>query len=184
MSANLIPLAQRYAKALFSHAENSPNPQQVKAKIAEEFSAIIESLANNKKLLAELSAPIISRKVAQEIAKNWAIKAGFCKETTDALCLLAANRRLNVIRQVAEQFAALYRASRNEILVKVETASPLSKQQEEGVSSSLAAAFGKTVLLSVNHKPNLLGGLVLQVGSQQIDASIAGKLSRAKKAGH
>jgi F-type H+-transporting ATPase subunit delta len=183
MSTPLIPLAQRYAKALFSHAENAANPQQTKARVAEELSAITEALTQNKRLFSDLTAPLISRKKAKEIIEKWSAKAGFCKETTDGICLLAMNRRLNAIAQVSEEFSALYRASRNEALVAVNTASPLTKEQEESLSAHLSKVTGKTILLSINHRPDLLGGLVLQVGSQQIDASVAGKLARAKKAG-
>jgi F-type H+-transporting ATPase subunit delta len=64
----------------------------------------------------------------------------------------------------------------------VVSAVPLSAEQLESVKGQLAAAMGQTVKLSTTVDPNLLGGLVVRVGSRMIDASIRTKLRQLELA--
>jgi F-type H+-transporting ATPase subunit delta len=61
-------------------------------------------------------------------------------------------------------------------------ASPLKPEEAARVSDRLSKSFGKKVNLEVRHDPALLGGVILKIGSQQLDASLAGKIARLKVA--
>jgi F-type H+-transporting ATPase subunit delta len=65
---------------------------------------------------------------------------------------------------------------------EVMSAVPLSEAQVETVQKQLAEAMGRTVRLTAAVDPNLLGGLVVRVGSRMIDACLRTKLQRLELA--
>jgi F-type H+-transporting ATPase subunit delta len=73
-------------------------------------------------------------------------------------------------------FGALVAEHRGEATVEVVSAVPLAPEQEEAVREMAATSLGKTVQLKTAVDPELLGGLVLRIGSRMIDASVRTKL--------
>jgi F0F1-type ATP synthase delta subunit len=60
--------------------------------------------------------------------------------------------------------------------VLVETAAPLDADQTAALEKTLAALTGKTPVLVVREKPELIGGLVVHVGDKVYDTSVRTKL--------
>jgi F-type H+-transporting ATPase subunit delta len=103
-------------------------------------------------------------------------KAGFHDLTVRFLGVLGEQERLDLLAAMARAFAALVAEHRGEVTVEVVSAAPLAAEQEEAVREMAASALGRTVDLKTAVDPELLGGLVVRVGSRMIDASVATKL--------
>ena len=93
--------------------------------------------------------------------------------------LLATNKRLEVLPQIAAQYEVLRAQYENELDVQVTSAVPLSGEQQ----SKLAAAhsrsrFRRDVRLATTVDAKLLGGAVIRAGDLVIDGSIKGRLQR------
>jgi F-type H+-transporting ATPase subunit delta len=69
---------------------------------------------------------------------------------------------------------------RGEVTADVKTAHALSAAQEKELKAALASVTGKTVTLNVTVDASLLGGLIVKIGSRQVDTSLRTKLSTLK----
>ena len=83
-----------------------------------------------------------------------------------------------VFRQrIVTAFAAIAAAYRGEVTAEVTSAHPLNDDQLAALAAKLQAREGRAVKLSARVDPELLGGLVVRIGSQQIDSSIRTRLN-------
>ena len=73
-------------------------------------------------------------------------------------------------------------AHRGEISAEVTSAHALTATQEKELKSALKGVTGKDVTIAVTIDPSILGGLIVKVGSRQIDTSLRTKLSTLKLA--
>ncbi|MBN9797195.1 F0F1 ATP synthase subunit delta [Pseudonocardia alni] len=91
---------------------------------------------------------------------------------------LPRSRHLDV---VAEELAELAAARRDRSVAKVRTPVELSSEQETTLAETLGRMYGRTISLQVELDRSLLGGLVVQVGGEVIDGSVAGRLAAARR---
>jgi F-type H+-transporting ATPase subunit delta len=91
---------------------------------------------------------------------------------------LPRGRHLDV---VAEELAELAAARRDRSVAKVRTPVALTPDQESKLEESLGRIYGRTISLQVELDRDLLGGLVVQVGGEVIDGSVAGRLAAARR---
>lgn len=97
------------------------------------------------------------------------------------LLLLIARGRTSLIPYIARQFADLERQRERTIVAQVTSAAPLTPEQEQALVAQLATSTGKDVQLQTAQDPTLLGGLVIRVGDQLLDLSVAGRLRRMRE---
>jgi F-type H+-transporting ATPase subunit delta len=91
---------------------------------------------------------------------------------------LPRSRHLEVVcEELAEQAAA----RRDRSVAHITTPVALSAQQEQKLTDSLTRLYGRPISLQIELDPNLLGGLVVQVGGEVIDGSVASKLAAARR---
>ena len=109
-------------------------------------------------------------------------RAGFHELTRRFLGVLAHHRRLFALPEMIQAYDAMLAEHKGEVGAEVTSAVPLSSAQLESVRRQLSATVGQTVTLSTTVDPNLLGGLVVRVGSRMIDASIRTKLHQLELA--
>jgi F-type H+-transporting ATPase subunit delta len=102
--------------------------------------------------------------------------------TANFLGVLAANRRLAKLPAIISAFKAIAAAQRGEVTATVTSAHPLSEAQLAALKTKLTAREGRTVMLTAAVDPDLLGGLVVTIGSQRIDASIRTRLNSLAQA--
>ncbi|WP_031464601.1 F0F1 ATP synthase subunit delta [Sciscionella sediminilitoris] len=101
---------------------------------------------------------------------------------TEALLAQAVRvPRGRMLDLTVEGLAELAAARRQEIVAHVITAAPLTEAQRGRLSQVLASIYGRAVSLQVEVDEHVLGGLVVRVGDEVIDGSIASKLARAKQ---
>lgn len=168
--------ALRYATALVDIAESLKKIDSVE-KDLNDFEAMIAASAD---LQYFLKSPLISRAQQQVALQNLSKKAGFQDITSNFLALLAQNRRLGMVQNMMNAVRMETSRRRGEISAHVESAFKLSAAQEKALQESLAKAMGQAVAVSVEVKEDLIGGMVVTVGSQMIDSSVKRKLERLK----
>lgn len=166
-------LAGRYASALFDLASENGKVTAVESDLETLGAALAESAD-----LAELTAnPQLSRDAQGKAMAAVAKTLDLSPLTTNFLGVLAANRRLSKLPAIISAFKAIAAAQRGEVSATVTSAHPLSDEQLAVLKSKLTAREGRTVMLSAKVDPDLLGGLVVTIGSQRIDASIRTRLN-------
>ena len=107
---------------------------------------------------------------------------GLDKLTTNFLGVLAQNRRLSHLSAVIRAFSAIAAAQRGEVTAEVASAHPLSDEQLTALEAKLKAREGRTVKIKTSVDPDLLGGLVVTIGSRRIDSSIRTRLNSLAQA--
>jgi F-type H+-transporting ATPase subunit delta len=102
-----------------------------------------------------------------------------CPSFLNLLKLLADRQRIAILDAVLQRMIELYREQNNISLATVTSASPLSDEQREQLAARARVVAG-TDKVEIEEKldPSLIGGFILKVGSQVIDASLAGQVRR------
>ena len=171
-------MAGRYAAALFELAEE----QGALDDIAGELHNLRQMIDESADLERLIRSPVLSRNEQGRGLAALGERAGFDQLTRRFLGVLAHHRRLFALPQMVEAYDAMVAEHKGEIGAEVVSAVPLSAPQLESVRQQLSAAVGQTVKLSASVDPNLLGGLVVRVGSRMMDASIRTKLRQLELA--
>ena len=83
--------------------------------------------------------------------------------------------------RAAEELSELAAARRDRYVAHVRTAVRLSPDQEHRLAESLRRLYDRPISLQAELDPSLLGGLVVRVGGELIDGSVASKLATARR---
>jgi F-type H+-transporting ATPase subunit delta len=100
--------------------------------------------------------------------------------TRNFVLVIARNRRLFALREIAEAYLAELARRRGEVTAEVTAASELSDEQKKALTEALGKSVSGKVQLDVRVDPAILGGLIVRVGSRMIDSSVRSKLQRLK----
>jgi F-type H+-transporting ATPase subunit delta len=101
---------------------------------------------------------------------------------TQFLSVLADNRRLAVLPEIAGMFDALRAEDERVVKAKITSATPLSEADVAKLRASLVKRFGREVEVSTAVDQALIGGAVIDAGDVVIDGSLRGKLGRLQAA--
>ena len=169
-------LAGRYATALFELAESEKALDQVAADLRG-LAAMIEGSAD---LTRMVRSPVISR--AEQGAAMDAIltNAEVAVLTRNFVGVVAANRRLFALTDIIEGFLAILAGRRGELTAEVASATPLTDRQEADILAALKNTLGGRVTIKPSINPDMLGGLVVRVGSRLVDSSLRTKLDQMR----
>jgi len=88
------------------------------------------------------------------------------------------SRNLDV---TAEELSELAAARRDRYVAHVRTPVRMTAEQEQRLTDSLSRLYGRPISLQVELDPDLLGGLVVRVGGELIDGSVAGRIAAARR---
>ncbi len=171
-------LADRYASALFNLADE----QKALDAVAADLRSLRAMVAESADLRRLIRSPVLSRGDQARAVAALADSAAFQPITRNFLGLLAQNRRLFAVPEIADRFLSHLAERRGEITAKVTVAQRLSQEQIDALSAQLHKAVGRKVTMDIWIDPSLLGGMITQIGSRMIDASLKSKLHRLQLA--
>jgi len=165
-----------YAEALMSLAQEQNNLDA----IAKDVRLLSDTLSDSVELSGLFASPLIGADV-----KKGVIEGVFGSQinaiTKSFLLLLVDRKRIAFLREIINEFKALLRVIDQVALAEVTTALKLSRSQEDSLRDRVKAMTkSKSVELAVTINPELIGGVIIKVGSQVVDASIRGQLRRLK----
>ncbi len=166
-------LQGRYASALFELAREHDSVSAVEADL-DQLSAALDATPDFADLIRN---PLVSRDAAAKATDSVAGLLGLSPLTKQFLGVLAANGRLAKLPLIITAFGAIAAAARGEVTAQVTSAHPLTDTQLAQLSEKLKAREGKAVKIKASVDPEILGGLVVRIGSQQIDSSIRTRLN-------
>lgn len=171
-------LAGRYASALFDLARDQ---RQIDA-VGRSLDALSQALLDSKDFAELIESPLVSRDEAGKAFAALAPQLGLDPITSNFLGVLARNGRKQALRPVIHAFRRLDAEHRGVTSADVITARPLKDDQIAALKSQLRARAGRDVTIDATVNPDILGGIVVKLGSQMIDASIRTKLNRLASA--
>jgi F-type H+-transporting ATPase subunit delta len=169
-------IAGRYADALFDLARDGGALETVEA----DMKAVRKSISASSDLRTLLKSPVYGADAQAKAIEAVAARAGFAPLTRNFIALVAKNRRLFALEAMASAFAQRLAAHRGEVTAEAISAAPLNDDQTRRLRGEIERQLGKAVNLHTRVDPELLGGLIVKVGSKMIDSSLKTKLSRLK----
>ncbi len=168
-------LAQVYSQALFEVAKE----HDVVDDVREQLGQFADELDENRDLQVFLFSPYFSSQEKKEgISK---IVDGADERFLNFLELLAERHRMPAIFRIRRAYDALWRQENKLLPVTVTSAIELDEGLVEGLGQRIEEQTGKKVELTSRVDPDVLGGLVLQVGNMVLDASIRNRLEQLRK---
>jgi F-type H+-transporting ATPase subunit delta len=173
-SSGVSGVAGRYAAALFDLAEEQKKLDEVASDLAQ----IRELLAESADLRRLVASPVISRENQGRAVEAVLQKAGVSDITVRFVGVVARNRRLFALDDMCAAYRDLLAERRGEITAEVTTAHPLSDAQRDSLERELRTAMGSKVALDAHVDADLLGGMIVRVGSRMVDSSLRTKLQR------
>lgn len=170
--AEISTIARPYAEAVFELAQAGGTLKawsemlQTLALITADpdMQALIGNTSVDKAKLAGLILDITG-KAANEQGQN-------------LVKLLAENRRLGALEEIAVQFETLKAEAEQTIEAEIVSASEVSKEQQQKIADKLKARLGRDVSLKCTIDESLMGGAVIKAGDMVIDGSISTQLEK------
>lgn len=166
-------LAGRYASALFDLARDERQIDSVSGSLQ----TVRQALEGNEDLKALTTSPLIGRSDAGKAISATAEALKLDPVTTNFLGVLARNGRLRQLPDIIRLFSRLAAEHRGETTAEVTSARPLDDDQVAALKAQLGSRVGRDIAIDQRVDPEILGGIVVRLGSQMIDASIRTKLN-------
>lgn len=171
-------IAGRYATALFELARDAGEIEGLES----DLKALLAALQESPALRDLTTSPIYTREDQAAGLAGVAERMGLSTLVANTLGLMASNRRLFVLPRMIDAVLGLIALHRGEVTAEVRSAQPLSDAQSAELAEALKASVGKDVIVKATVDPDLIGGLVVKVGSRMIDTSIRAKLNNLQNA--
>ena len=171
-------VATRYAQSLFDLAQDAKAVETVEADLSG-FASLIEESADLRRLV---ESPVFSADDQSAAIKAVVEKAKLSPLVSSFLQVVAQNRRLFAVPGMIAAFGEIAARARGEVTAEVTAAKALNATQEKQLKAALKEVAGKDVALNVSVDPSILGGLIVKMGSRQIDTSLKTRLSSLKLA--
>ncbi len=169
---------RRYAGALIDLAEKG----KVVEKIRKDMSDVRAMVEASDDLSSLIYSPLISQEKQGGVVADVASKAKLQKLTKNFLNVLVKNRRLNALPGIINEFDHEIARRSGQIGVSVTTAHKMSAAQRKSVEKKVSEALSADVKMEEVVDPEILGGMVVTVGSYMIDDSVRRKLERLSSA--
>ncbi len=177
-SSPVSGVAERYASSLFELARQENSIARVEADLGR-FEALLEGSDDLQRLI---KSPVFAAEDQARAIAAIVAKAKIAGLAGNFLKVVAANRRLFAVPAMIKAFRRIAAEQRGEAAAEVTSAHVLTSAQETELKAALKKVAGKDVSISVTVDPSLLGGLVVKMGSRQIDTSLKTKLNSLKLA--
>jgi F-type H+-transporting ATPase subunit delta len=170
-----VAVAERlYARALFEAAEERGRVDAVHR----DLGAFADAVEESPELAAFLSNPQVES--AAKVGVLGELSEGSDDLVHNFLRLIAGKGRAGQIPGIRDEFQALVDRAQGRVAVELTTAFELSDEEAASIVGQIEQASGRTVEATRRVDPELIGGMILQAGSQRVDASVRGRLERLR----
>ncbi|MEC9343179.1 MAG: F0F1 ATP synthase subunit delta [Pseudomonadota bacterium] len=177
-ASNVSVIAQRYASSLFDLALESKALESVEKELAG-FDALLQG---SEDLMRLVRSPVFSADEQLKAVDAVLSKAGIDGLGGNLIRVMARNRRLFAVPSVLGAFRKLLADHRGQEAAEVTVAHALTAAQKAALAKTLNGVVGKDVSINATVDPSILGGMIVKIGSRQIDTSLRTKLSSLKLA--
>ncbi len=176
MSESLIgsEVAEPYAQALMSLAQS----QNLTESVGETFRSLETLMEESPEFKEFVANPVIKGEDKKAVLKQ-VMGEDANPYLINFLMLLVDKRRIIFLQQIVGQYLSLLRELNKVALAEVISAKELSEAQRNAVVDRVKGITNaRDVELKTSIDPDLIGGVIIKVGSQVIDASLRGQLRR------
>ena len=169
--AELATIARPYAKALYGLAteQNKLEPWLSQLKT-------MALLVSDAKVAAAIDAPEQGADERVKTLLGLLPEGSLDPMVQNFVATLSENGRLSVLPEIYTQYQALSLAKSHIQQATIYSAYPMSESQFAQVVSDLQTRFGSKLQAELVVKPDLIGGVKVEIGDQVLDMSVQGQL--------
>ena len=170
-----VQAAKRYAKALFELAEEKELLEQVASDL-HGFASVLEQLQSVRTLFYSIHIKVREK---QQLFDSL-LKDKSTPYMLNFVKVLFQKRREHLFDQIIKKFDGLYDKKLGRVHAKIISAVPLEETTKETMKAVLAKTLNATILMETLIDPTILGGFILQIEDELLDASLRRKFEMMK----
>ena len=169
--------SRSYALALYEIAKENSELN----KIENEIESLKKLLNDSPEFKEMILSPTVIKDDKKNVILKIAEKNNFSETSKKFLCFIAAKNRLFFLNKIIASFLNLVSTNKGELKAKLISAKKLSIDEQKSIQSELSQDFKSTLKIDYKYDPELIAGLIIQVGSLMVDNSIKTKLKKLEK---
>ena len=169
--------SKSYAIALYELSKENSELDKVEDEI-KKLNKLLDSSADFKEMILN---PTVAKDDIKNVIFKIADQNNFSETFKKFLGFVTIKNRLFFLNQIIDSFLNLVSRSKGELKAKLLSSKELSKAELEKIRSELSKDFQSPIKIDYKYDPNLIGGLIIQVGSVMVDTSIKTKLRQLQK---
>lgn len=172
----MAAVASRYARALVDVVLEKKIDGAL-----EQVNSIVEAIKENDELRKVWEAPDIPADQKRRLLDAIGAHVGLSRTIRNFFAVLIDHQRIPMVEQIARQFEVELDAALGFAEAQVTSARPLSEQERGQIESRVATMTGKKVRARYTANPEMLGGVMVQVGSTIYDGTVRGQLQKLRE---
>ena len=169
-------IADRYASALYDLASE----KKLVDPVLNDLSLFKNLLIENKDLNLIVKSPLVNSQDKLSILAELIKKISANQITLTFFKVLEKNKRFSNLLSIINQFININSQKRGNVFADITSAEELNDKQKINITNQLKNILGNKLSLSFDVDKNIIGGLIVKVGSKMIDTSLANKINKLK----
>ena len=166
--------SRSYALALYELSKENSELKLVEDNI-KDLNKLLEESSDFKETILN---PTVSKEDKKNIIFSIAKKSNFSETLIKFLGFVSEKNRLFFLEKIIESFLNLVSNSKGELSAKLVSSKELTVEEKKIIQDQLSSDFKSPLNIEYKYEPNLIGGLIIQIGSIMVDASIKTKLKK------
>lgn len=168
------PVARVYAQALLGLSGSGARAVAV----AEQLEAVLTMLRQDPLVRQFLESPALDIATKEKVLES--LRGVLDDVLVSFLCILVEKQRVEQLEAIGAAYRDLADVAAGRVRVHVATAVPLAEDQRQNLLASLKTKLRRDIVLETEVKPELIGGLVIEVGDRVYEGSVHGMLQRLR----
>jgi F-type H+-transporting ATPase subunit delta len=164
-----------YATALFEAAQEEGRLEPVREQLVQ----LVEAEREVPELRELLRNPQVDPRARRAALED--VLTGSDELLRNFLLVLADKGRAGQLEEIANEFERLVAEHEGVVHAELTTAVEISDDEADKLLQQIEQSSGRKVEATRTVDPDLIGGIVLQVGSHRLDASVRGRLDRLRR---
>ena len=169
--------SRSYAIALYQLSKENFELEKVENEMKSLNKLLSESLDFKEMILS----PTVKKEDKRNVIFSIADKNNFSLTLKKFLGFLTIKNRLFFLNQIIESFLSFVSSNKGELKAKLFSSKELSKTELEKIRIEFSKNFKSALNIDYKYDPDLIGGIIIQVGSVMVDTSIKTKLKKLEK---
>ena len=166
--------SKSYALALFEIAKDNSALEKTEDEM-KNVSKLLNESADFKRFIL---SPLVTKEDKQNVLFKIVQQNNFSLITKNFLGFVANKNRLFFLDKIIESFLNLVSNNKGELKAKLISSKDLTIEEQKKIRDDFSKDFKSPIYIDYKYDPDLIGGLVIQVGSLMVDASIKTKLKK------
>ena len=169
-------ISERYGSALYDLASE----KKCIDSILNDFEVAEKVLKESSELRQVIRSPLVNSDEKLNILLKIFSQSNLHDLTTTFLKVLSDNKRISNLISIILQFKKINSEKRGDITADITSADELSEDEKNNITNHLKNSLGQKLSLNFDVDKDIIGGLIVRVGSKMIDTSILNKINKLK----